>query len=136
MGFKHPKDAIGQRAITGIDDLGGPIVDFHSRSLRDAIMPCFVTSDRESQTTVSILLSPAVRNAEALHNLLGSIESIWKGIYPNQQFKYAFLDDSIAALYSRERHLSGLLRLAMFIAIAISCMGLLALAFVIATPVA
>lgn len=132
MGFSHPQDAIGQRAITGIDDLGGPIVgvigDFHSRSLRDAIAPFFVTSDRESQTTVSLRLSPAVRNPEALHGVLGKIETIWKEIYPNQRFKYAFLDNSIAALYSRERHLSGLLSLAMFIAIAISCTGLLALA--------
>ena len=132
MGFNRPQDAIGQRAITGIDDLGGPIVgvikDFHSQSLRDAITPYFVSSDRESQTTVSIRLSPSIRNAEALHTLLEKIENIWHGIYPNQTFKYAFLDDSIAALYSKERHLSGLLRLAMFIAIAISCMGLLALA--------
>lgn len=132
MGFSRPQDAIGHIAITGIDDLGGPIVgvirDFHSQSLRDAITPFFVTSDRESQTTVSIRLSSAVRNPEALHNLLGKIDKIWHQIYPNQTFKYAFLDNSIAALYSRERHLSGLLRLAMFIAIAISCMGLLALA--------
>jgi hypothetical protein len=132
MGFRYPQDAIGQRAITGIDDLGGPIVgvigDFHSRSLQDAITPFFVTSDRESQTTVSLRFSPAVRNPEALHKVLGKIETIWKDIYPNQQLKYAFLDNSIAALYSRERHLSGLLSLAMFIAIVISCLGLLALA--------
>jgi len=132
MGFNRPQDAIGHVAITGIDDLGGPIVgvirDFHSQSLRGGITPYFVSSDRESQTTVSIRLAPAVRNAEALHTLLGKIDKIWREIYPNQTFKYAFLDDSIEALYSRERHLSGLLRLAMFIAIAISCMGLLALA--------
>lgn len=36
--------------------------------------------------------------------------------------------DTITALYSRERHLSGLLSLAMVVAIAISCMGLLGLA--------
>jgi ABC-type antimicrobial peptide transport system permease subunit len=132
MGFVHPQDAIGHIAITGIDDLGGPIVgvikDFHSESLRGAITPYFVSSDRESQTTVSIRLALAVRNPEALHTLLGKIDRIWHEIYPNQSFKYAFLDNSIAALYSRERHLSGLLSLAMFIAIVISCMGLLALA--------
>lgn len=132
MGFDHPRDAIGQMAITGLDDLGGPIVgvmkDFHSTSLREAIMPFFVSSDRESQTTVSIRLTAANRNPEAVHKLLGKIEKSWQEIYPNQTFKYEFLDDSIAALYSRERHLSGLLSLAMFIAIAISCMGLLALA--------
>jgi ABC-type antimicrobial peptide transport system permease subunit len=91
-------------------------------------MPYFVSSDRESQTTVSVRLTSAVRNPEALNVLLGKIDKIWREIYPNQTFKYAFLDDSIAALYSRERRLSGLLRLAMFIAIAISCTGLLALA--------
>jgi hypothetical protein len=132
LGFPHSQDAIGHIAVTGIDDLGGPIVgvikDFHSSSLRDAITPFFVSSDRESQTTVSIRLAPAVRNPEMLHGVLGKIAGIWRGIYPNQRFKYAFLDNSIAALYSRERRLSGLLQLAMGIAIAISCMGLLALA--------
>jgi len=132
MGFSNPQDAIGRRAITGIDDLGGPIVgvirDFHSQSLREGITPYFVSSDRESQTTVSLRLAPGVRNPEVVHTLLRKIDHIWREIYPNQTFKYAFLDETIAALYAREQRLSGLLRLAMFIAIAISCTGLLALA--------
>ena len=132
LGFKSPREAIGHKLITGIDDLGGPIVgvmkDFHSRSLQESIMPLFVSSDRESQTTISIRLTPAVRTPEAIHTLLGKIEKSWHDIYPNQTFQYAFLDDTIANLYSRERHLSGLLSLAMFVAIAISCMGLLGLA--------
>jgi hypothetical protein len=132
MGFTRPQDAIGQMAVTGLDDLGGPIVgvikDFHSSSLREAITPFFVSSDRESQTTVSIRLSPAAFRPEAVHILLGKINKIWQDIYPNQTFKFEFLDNSIAALYSREQRLSGLLSLAMFIAIIISCMGLLALA--------
>ena len=132
LGFKNARDAIGHNLITGIDDLGGPIVgvmkDFHSQSLQEAIMPYFVSSDRESQTTVSIRLSLAARNPEAIHALLGKIEKIWHDIYPNQSFKYAFLDDSIAAIYTRDRRLSGLLTLTMIIAIAISCMGLLGLA--------
>ncbi len=132
LGFDRPQAAVGQYARTGIDDMGGPIVgvmkDFHSQSLHEAIQPLFISSDRESQTTVSIRLAPTARYPEAIHTLLGKIEKIWHDIYPNQTFKYAFLDDSIAALYSRERHLSGLLSLAMLIAILISCMGLLGLA--------
>ena len=132
LGFRNPREAIGHKLITGIDDLGGPIVgvmkDFHSRSLQESIMPLFVSSDRESQTTISIRLAPSVRTPEAIHTLLGKIEKSWHNIYPNQTFKYAFLDDTIANLYTRERHLSGLLTLAMIIAIAISCMGLLGLA--------
>ena len=132
LGFDRPQDAVGHYARTGIDDMGGPIVgvmkDFHSYSLHEPIRPLFISSDRESQTTVSILLAPTARTPEAIHTLLGKIEKIWHDIYPNQTFKYAFLEDSIASLYSRERHLSGLLSLAMLIAILISCMGLLGLA--------
>jgi putative ABC transport system permease protein len=56
------------------------------------------------------------------------VERRWRATYPNEKVSYTFLDDDIAKLYQRERQLSGLMRLAMIIAISISCMGLLGLA--------
>jgi putative ABC transport system permease protein len=70
----------------------------------------------------------AARNPEAIHALLGKAEKVWHETFPNEIFKYTFFDETIAALYSNERHLSNLLELAMVIAILISCMGLLGLA--------
>jgi putative ABC transport system permease protein len=132
MGFNRPQDALGTVVTTGINGAGGPIVgiikDFHSQDLHEAISPFLVSTDRNSWSVVSIRLTPAARNPEAIHALLGKTEKFWHKIFPNETFKYTFFDETIAALYSNERHLSNLLRLAMVIAIAISCMGLLGLA--------
>jgi putative ABC transport system permease protein len=132
MGFSHPEDALGTKITTGVNHGGGPIVgvikDFHSQDLHAAISPFFVSTNRDWWSVVSIRLTPAARHPESIHALLGKAETAWHETFPNETFKYTFFDESIAALYSNERHLSNLLRLAMVIAIAISCMGMLGLA--------
>lgn len=132
MGYSRPADALGHVVTTGISGEGGPIVgiikDFHSQDLHEAISPFFIGSQRSWETAVSIRLAGDARNPEAIQVLLGKVEKIWHEVYPTETFKYAFFDESIAALYAKERHISGLLGLAMGIAILISCMGLLGLA--------
>jgi putative ABC transport system permease protein len=132
MGFNRPQDALGTVITTGINNKGGPIVgiikDFHSQDLHSATSPFFVSTNRDFWSVVSIRLTAAARNPEAIHTLLGKAEKAWHETFPNETFKYTFFDESIAALYSNERHLSNLLGLAMVIAILISCMGLMGLA--------
>jgi putative ABC transport system permease protein len=132
MGFNRPQDALGTVITTGVNHGGGPIVgvikDFHSQDLHSAITPFFVSTNRDWWSVVSVRLAPVARNPEAIHALLGKAEKVWRETFPNETFKYTFFDETIASLYSNERHLSNLLRLAMIIAIAISCMGLLGLA--------
>ena len=60
--------------------------------------------------------------------VIAEVQKLWKTINPHDDFAWTFLDDDIADLYQQEQRLSGLLRSAMIIAIAISCMGLLGLA--------
>jgi ABC-type lipoprotein release transport system permease subunit len=132
MGFNRPQDALGTVVTTGVNGGGGPIVgvmqDFHSKDLHSAIEPFFISTNRDWWAVVSVGLAPGAGNPEAIHVLLGKAERAWHETFPNETFKYTFFDESIAALYSNERHISNLLRLAMVIAIAISCMGLLGLA--------
>ena len=132
MGFQRPQDALGAIMTTGINHAGGPIVgivrDFHSKNLHEAITPFFIGTMRRGERAISLKLTPEARNPEAIHALLGNLEKIWHATYPNEKFKYTFLDESIASLYDKEQHISSLLRIAMVIAIFISCMGLLGLA--------
>ncbi|HWB93953.1 MAG TPA: ABC transporter permease [Puia sp.] len=132
LGFDHPRDALGVTLTTGIAGAGGPVVgiihDFHAQSLHEPIKPFFIGSMRRLERSISFRLKPGARNPEAVHNLLAKVQKLWHATYPNEKFKYSFFDDTIAHLYSRERQISNLLRLAMVIAIAISCMGLLGLA--------
>jgi ABC-type lipoprotein release transport system permease subunit len=132
LGFSNPQDALGHIATTGVDNTGQPIVgvikDWHSQSLHEAISPFFISTQTYWEGVVSVRLDPTARNPEAIHGFLVKAEKIWHEVYPNESMNYSFFDESIAALYSNERHLSNLLGLAMVIAILISCMGLLGLA--------
>ncbi|HUB60106.1 MAG TPA: FtsX-like permease family protein, partial [Puia sp.] len=73
-------------------------------------------------------LAPGVRQPESIETVLSQVDKIWQATYPHEQFSYSFFDDDIADLYQEEQRISGLMRLAMIIAISISCMGLLGLA--------
>ena len=132
LGFLNPRDALGQTMITGANGWQGPIVgvvrDFHSQSLHQAITPFFLLDNPKAERTISIKLAPAVRTPEAVAAVLRQVQSLWKATFPNEKFSYSFLDESIANLYQEEQKVSDLLRLAMAIAIFISCMGLLGLA--------
>ena len=132
LGFNRPEDALGQDVLTGISNMHGTIVgivkDFHSKNLHEPITPFFIGTYRKAERTISLKLAPEARTPEAIHTLLGKIEDIWHTTYPTEKFKYTFLDETIADLYKKEQQLSSLLRLAMVIAILISCMGLLGLA--------
>jgi putative ABC transport system permease protein len=107
MGFSRPQDALGVVVTTGVNGGGGPIVgvikDFHSRDLHQSIEPFFVSTNRDWWSVVSIRLTPAARNPESIHAFLEKTEKVWHKTFPNETFKYAFFDESIAALYSNER---------------------------------
>jgi len=132
LGFQRPGDALGRTVVTGMNGWQGPIVgvirDFHSQSLHEAIAPFFLLDNSRGERTVSIKLASTVRTPESVAAVLKQVRALWKTTYPNEKFAYSFLDESIANLYEQEQKTSDLLRLAMVIAILISCMGLLGLA--------
>ena len=131
LGFKTSEEALGQTLYTGMNNYQGPIVgvirDFHSQSLHEAIGPFFMLySPRTS--SISIKLASSVRTPEAVATILHKVQTLFKTTFPNEKFSYSFFDESIANLYQEEQKISDLMRLAMLIAILISCMGLLGLA--------
>jgi putative ABC transport system permease protein len=134
LGFRRPMDALGQPVQPGYNkghsSLGtivGVVSDFHSGSLHEPILPLFMDYDKTGGE-ISIRLTPTARQPETIATVLSQVEKIWKATYPNEKLTYTFFDDDIANLYQEEQRLSSLMRMAMIIAISISCMGLLALA--------
>jgi putative ABC transport system permease protein len=143
LGFRRPQDAINQPVDYGMGRLPSPgslmapgpfkgmivgvVRDFHSTSLHEAISPiCLYYDPRVYE--ISIRLAPVARRPEAAAAVLARVQKVWQANYPHDKFSYTFFDDKIASLYQQEQRISGLMRLAMIIAIAISCMGLLGLA--------
>jgi putative ABC transport system permease protein len=135
LGFRQPQDALGQPVMTGMSHspsgsngtIVGVVRDFHSGSLHDAIPPLYIDYFKRVPS-MSIRLTPEARQPATVATVLAEVEKLWEATYPHDKFSYTFFDDDIANLYQQEQRISGLMRLAMIIAIAISCMGLLGLA--------
>jgi ABC-type antimicrobial peptide transport system permease subunit len=74
-----------------------------------------------------ILLKPENEEATIWPAAISKITKAYKNIYPDNDFTYSFLDDTIAKFYTSEQQTSGLLKWATGLAILISCLGLLGL---------
>ena len=129
LGFKDPQQAIGKviewdkRSLLIV----GVAANFHQKSLHEAIRPLVLTTNKSQCRTVNIALQPQNASGTVWKSGIAKIEKIWKETYPEDDFEYHFLDDSIAKYYTAEKNISSLLLWATGLAIAISCLGLLGL---------
>lgn len=131
FGFHNPEDIVGKyielnsnkRLIVGV------MKDFKQRSLKTGIVPLVLTGDtgRERRTnfrTVHLVLGD---KASGWSGTLAQIEQIYKKIYPGEDFKMTFLDQTIANFYEQEQRIASLLNWATGLSVLISCLGLLGL---------
>ncbi len=128
LGFTNPEQAIGKN----IDWHGNkPIVavvqDFHQKSLHEVIKPLIITNDASSEFTFNIALQPQSAEGTTWKTAIAKIQKAFKEVYPEDDFEYRFLDDSIAKYYTAEQNISQLLIWATGLAVFISCLGLLGL---------
>jgi putative ABC transport system permease protein len=144
LGFRHPEDAIG-KTIHWNDKLVpivGIIRDFHAHPLYYKIAPmAFFHSAKDCSDLIISLQtqSPSLAGAGSTagpgtaiqrndwKGTISKMEQIFKKTYPEEEFNYAFFDESIASSYSREQNISHLLEWATGLTIFISCLGLLGL---------
>lgn len=99
----------------------GVVNNFHFQSLQEEVKPFFFSiSDRGQKFIVKLQTGKEAETLEAIATLY---ESLNEG-YP---FEYKFLDDDYQALYASEQRITVLSKYFAGIAIAISCLGLLAL---------
>jgi len=101
----------------------GVVKDFHTKSLHTAI---------EGQ---SFFFNPGnahnylIANVESndLPGLLESLENSWNRVNPEEPFQYYFLDQQLQQNYQADQRLGKLILWGTFLAIFISCLGLLGL---------
>ena len=126
LGFQAIDEAIGE-----LIDFNGsmvPIVgiveDFSVRSLHNPIYPAAIANQRSSFRNIAVKLNP---NVMQLSQAIDDLKNRWNKFYPNEEFSYHFLDETIASFYETERKTTKLIRAATLIAIIISCLGLFGL---------
>jgi putative ABC transport system permease protein len=133
LGFKQPGDAIGKTLFW--DTKGVPIVgvmkDFHAHSLDNKINPMVFCHQMDGCRTIVVALQPSEKNAWT--PAIAKIEKAFKQSFPQEDFSYTFLDETLAKAYGNEQNISRLLRWATGLTIFISCLGLLGLVIYITT---
>lgn len=128
LGFKKPEEAIGHFIERDINvPIAGVISDFHTKSTHVPIKPLTYSSAAENSYTIHVALRPRGEDAGLWKRALSKIEKTYKELYPDDDFKYQFYDESIAAFYKTEQNIIRLLKWAAGLCVFISCLGLLGL---------
>ncbi|MFA5298453.1 MAG: FtsX-like permease family protein [Lutibacter sp.] len=132
LGIENPADAVGKFIVS--DSVQIPIVgvmaDFNQRSLTSEIKPMALVSDygRENYSQFNTIHFDFQNDhPETWPSTIAQIEKTWKAIYPEDDFKLIFVDDTILRFYTQERKTATLLNWATGLSILISCLGLFGL---------
>ena len=130
LGFNDPQQAIGKFLDWGNNTLCpivGVVADFHQKSLHETIKPLVLSSAADQELMVNVALQPQSQNGISWKATIAKIANAYHEVYPNDDFEYNFLDESIAKYYTAEENISHLLMWATALSIFISCLGLLGL---------
>ncbi|HUP12462.1 MAG TPA: FtsX-like permease family protein [Niastella sp.] len=104
----------------------GVIPDFHLYSMREKTEP--LTLMISNKQLSYILIRVNTQNAAATMDLIkGAYAQVERGI----EFKGSFVDENIDRWYQTEKTLSRMFSIAALVAIALSCMGLFGIAFIV-----
>jgi putative ABC transport system permease protein len=102
----------------------GIVKDFHFSSLHDQIKPLILRYGEKDEGGNMLVRTMPGQTKQAL----ASLEKISKQLNPNFKFTYTFSDEEYNKLYNNEQVVSKLSNSFSFLAIFISCLGLLGLA--------
>jgi putative ABC transport system permease protein len=117
QGFRYNfQDSLG--TIVGI------IRDFNFNSLHHRVEPLCLTYQYDYYfRELSVRL-----DRRRLAETLPLIEAKWKEMLPNQEIEYRFLDEQMDQLYRTDRQVGQMMAVLTFLALFISCFGLIGLA--------
>ena len=101
----------------------GVVKDYHYYSLHAAIGPCAIMPVNPSRFTTII----AKVNGSHMAQAVKYTEQRWKEINPDTPFNYGFLNDIFQSQYMEDQNEQQLSGIFTFVAIFISCLGLLGL---------
>jgi putative ABC transport system permease protein len=123
MGYTNP---VGKYVMWGGHQVKivGVLQDFHFASLHQAIEPLIIRMNEDRQSGTLLVRLRAGKDKEALAGL----EKLCKELNPAFPFTYQFSDAEYNNMYRSEQLVSKLANYFAFLAIFISCLGLLGLA--------
>jgi ABC-type antimicrobial peptide transport system permease subunit len=128
LGFVDPGKAVGKRLKwQGNPYISGVIADFHPSSLHQPINSLLIANGTKNQHCFNIELLPENSSGSAWPRTIAAIGMAFQSVYPNDDFEYHFIDDTVAKFYDAEKNLGRLLLWSTGLTIFISCLGLFGL---------
>ena len=124
LGFHDPSEILNKKVNSM--PIVGVLADFNQESLHAPVKPLAFSSDMHSSFSLHIALKPQLTTG-SWKSSIADVEKAFKKYFPEEDFDYAFVDESIAKFYKSEQDISHLLQWSTGLAIFISCMGLLGL---------
>jgi putative ABC transport system permease protein len=127
--FQDPQAAVGKQIKGGAGNLRivGVMADFHQRSLHEPIKPLLIENGTKESNGINVALQPQNGDVGSWPATMAKIERAFKAVYPNDDFEYQFLDDTIAKFYTTEKNTARLLVWSSGLTLFICCLGLLGL---------
>ncbi len=101
----------------------GVVKDFHFNSLHEAITPLMLRLGENFDGGIALVKTEPGKTKEAL----ASLEKVYKELNPKVPFTYKFSDEEYQKLYTSEQIIRQFANYFAFLAIFISCLGLLGL---------
>ncbi|MBZ9650950.1 ABC transporter permease [Psychroflexus montanilacus] len=130
LGFNDPEEAIDKqiRVNNKLYPIVGVMRNFNQRSLKSEIEPmAFVPDIYRRSFSQFTTLGMSINPNNNLKATIAEIEKQWNTIYPESDFNFKFLDETVASFYDQEQKISKLLKWATGLSILISVLGLLGL---------
>ena len=128
LGFQDPAQAIGKQLKWDHNPhIVGVVADFHAHSLHEPIKPILISNGTGESRCFNVALVPQIDGGNSWPQTIAEIGKAWQSVYPNDDFDYHFIDDTIARFYDAEKNTARLLLWSTGLTIFISCLGLLGL---------
>ena len=103
----------------------GIVKNFHFRTLHSEISPLVMIRDPSQYTYICLKTKTSDKDLSAT---IAHIQKTWSTFIPGHEFFYGFLDEHFENMYRSEQSLGKIFNYFTFLAIFISCLGLLGLA--------
>ena len=128
MGYKKPEDAIGSVVRIGQETyiVKGVIENYHHVSLHQPVKPSIYFQNLEWEMSVGYYSFKL--NTSNISATMKEIESVWKRLYPRDEFIYFFSNKEFESQYQNDLNFKSILTTSALLALIVSCMGLLSLA--------
>ncbi|WP_111672255.1 ABC transporter permease [Algoriphagus litoralis] len=129
LGYEKASDAIHQQIAVfgGVKEIVGVVKDYHHKSLKNDFEPIIFYLQPNYSEYITLNFTKTGDGPKDLTTLIDFAESEWKKFYPEEPFKYFFLDDFFNSQYKADQQFYLIFNFFTGLAIFIACLGLFGL---------